>query len=211
MLRYRKLRLIIKIIFAFNLFLVTYAFGKTNINLSNWKTYKNQKYQFIIKYPAKFKASHQFSRTYLLGSSWSTGSSISENNDHQHSIVEIPLANISYQKDNAYYYQAFVRVGASDDPKDIKHCQSANNVYLQHPFKKYEMINGKKFFVFNFSEAAMSQLNSGVSYRIIYHDFCYAIEFVETAGNIAAMPDYSKISKNNQRLGKKIIATFEFK
>lgn len=178
-----------------------------------WHFYKNKPYAFEIHYPHSVKVDYEFSNAYFLGDTWSVNTSDKSNNAYQHSLLQIKLQDdVGTGNDgDQYYYQYYVRIGASAYPADVAHCEKPRHNFDPNPDFKTALINRNKFYVFAFSDAAgLSQYNSGLSYRILHKNICYSIEAVETGSNTSNIPDYDEMSERNQLLARKIINTFRF-
>lgn len=181
------------------------TFAKSQPTTANWRPYFNRTYKFKLKFPANLRCKKTFTRTYFLHSAWSMNNVESKNNPSQHSILEIQLQNSrgKNKEDEVFYYQAYVRIGASSFASDLENCEKI-------PDSKNTTIHSKKFYAATFEDAGMSQYNSGIIYRRLENNKCYSIEYTETGTNSSSIPNYAEINERNKLLAKNIIDSFEF-
>ena len=179
-------------------------------NNSKWSSYINKEYGFRLSYPAYLTAAKQFSTSYFLSSKWSVNSD-TENNQLQHALFEIQLQN-THGRDKVgdeYHYQSFVRIGVSTSSSDMATCEKPTNIFERSKADESKVINGKKFYIFTFSDAGMMKYISGIAYRHLDQNKCYSIEYVESGSNSNGMLNYSLIQERNKSLAEKIINTIE--
>lgn len=138
--------------------------------------YTNGPYGFSVFYPEQAEVSYAFDETYHLGTGWranalpdSAGAPI---------VAIIPYA---VRSDDSYprYFNAMVRIGASDDPREIARCTDTaleqGEVALPD-----RSISGRDWKAFSFESAGMMQYARGVSYRTLSEGKCIALEQVQT-------------------------------
>ena len=99
---------------------------------------------------------------------------------HGKTIAVIPVYYIKNAPAYPQYYGVEVRIGASTDPSDVKHCfDEGSSLGVTQ-----ENINGSLFHVFKLNDAGMMQYMKGNSYRVVHNGACIAIE------QLAAGSDY---------------------
>lgn len=175
-----------------------------------WQNYQNKDYGFSIKYPPDVKIQQQFSTAYFVHGAWSMNNPGSpDNNASQHSLIEIPIDDgRGPGKDgSSYYYQAYLRIGVSKVPADLASCEDASNNFVSASPAKTQ-INDHTFYLFTFSDAAMSQFGAATLYRAVNKNVCYSLEFVEDGSN--NIPEFESRSAKNKKLAEKMIDTFMF-
>lgn len=143
--------------------------------LSSRKIYTNDNYGFTFSYPASLTLETSFQSYYHLPSLWRSGATPGTSGV---SIISIPSFRI--KQDNAYprYFSAEVRIGASSDPRDIADCYKNDGSSAGIPATT-EIINGTEFMKFTLGSAGMMQYMTGVSYRTIHNNTCFAIEQIQ--------------------------------
>ena len=136
-------------------------------------------YGFSIIYPDTFQTDYTFASFYHLPATWrvqalssTTGTPV--------------LAIISYrtEHDHTYprYFDAEIRIGASQNPKELARCEHAS---LEQNEKVLNDVSfgTTTFKAFSFGDAAMMQYLRGVSYRTLHKGTCIAIEQIQTGSS----------------------------
>ncbi len=162
------------------------AFGTTGPTASTTPTvtdelsiYTNGTYGFSIFYPEEAEVSYTFDATYHLGSMW-RANALPES-------VGTPLVAIipySVESENSYprYFNAMVRIGASNDPAELARCEVIADEQGETALPDVE-IGGRTWKAFSFQSAGMMQYASGVSYRTVFEGKCIAMEKVRTGSS----------------------------
>lgn len=182
-----------------------------NIDTSDWKIYKNEKYGFEIKYPPSLKPTAEFDAHYHIGSGWDAAADFNSSNGVP--VINIPLYKSPKNESDSSYFVSEVRIGVSSDPDDVSNCIEKSFKYA--PFVSSlgaEIINGIKFNIYEIESVGMMQYMSGKSYRTIYKDKCFAVEQIETGGTNQG-EDYPTITPDSsfkQIDASNIIRTFRF-
>ncbi|HRH55852.1 MAG TPA: hypothetical protein PK609_03245 [Candidatus Paceibacterota bacterium] len=152
--------------------------------------YTNGTYGFSVFYPQSAEVSYAFDTSYHLGSAW-RANALPE-------ILGTPIvAIIPYKVSNetAYprYFNAMVRVGASNDPQELERCEEAATDQGETALGEVE-INGTTWSTFSFESAGMMQYASGISYRTVHEGQCIALEKVRTGSTYREMPQSEDIA-----------------
>lgn len=146
--------------------------------------YTNGIYGFSLFYPESATVSYEFEATYHLGTSWRalalpevTGTPI---------VAIIPY---STKSEDSYprYYNAMVRIGASQDERELKRCEDADTSAGEMALPDRE-IAGRTWKAFSFESAGMMQYARGVSYRTVFEGRCIALEQVRTGSTYRDAP-----------------------
>lgn len=141
--------------------------------------YTNGVYGFTLLYPESAEVEYEFSTAYHIGSSWRTNAL-----PDAQGVPIVAIIPYSVESDHAYprNFAAMVRIGASEDPKEVAAClkASANQGEVMLPDVS---IDGTTFKVFSFENAGMMQYASGVSYRAMHEGKCIAIEKIRTGSS----------------------------
>lgn len=143
---------------------------------NNFVEYFNKKYGFKISYPANLKVVDQspYHYYFLPQSSWRVNGS-----SHGKAIAVIPVYHITNAASYPRYYGVEVRIGASTEPNDVKHCFDSDGSVGS----SQENINGTLFHVFQLNDAGMMQYMKGNSYRTIHNGACIAVEQLAAGSN----------------------------
>lgn len=147
--------------------------------------YTNGIYGFSVFYPESADVSYEFSPDYHLGSSWRALA--------LPDVAGTPIvAIIPYQvrSEDAYprYYNAFVRVGASQDEREVARCEEAAKDSGETALGDRD-INGRTWKAFSFESAGMMQYVRGISYRTVFEGRCIALEQVRTGSSYREEPN----------------------
>ncbi|OHB25666.1 MAG: hypothetical protein A2542_03635 [Parcubacteria group bacterium RIFOXYD2_FULL_52_8] len=175
---------------------------------STQAVFSSQEFGFSISHPKSFVVEKSFSSYYHLPAHWRANVGTDSKGLPVVSIIAFRVENPTHYP---RYFDAEVRIGASNDPEAIATCYS--NAHERGP-REVE-INGETFQKFDMRDAAMMQYMQGESYRILRHGYCYAIEAIKTGSNYRDDPKASeditdeKLESHYQSLGA-IIQTFRF-
>lgn len=141
--------------------------------------YTNGTYGFAIFYPEAARIEYAFSPDYHLGTQWrayalpeSTGTAI---------LAIIPYSirsEVSFPR----YFNAMVRIGASEDPDEIARCEKPSEDQGEEALSDVS-IGGHVWKAFSFEDAGMMQYASGISYRTLHEGRCIAMEQVRTGSS----------------------------
>ena len=149
------------------------AVGTTTPMLDEGKAiYTNGPYGFTLFYPATADVSHGFTTSYHLADYWRANALPDATG-----VPIVEIVSYSTQSDHSYprYFFAMVRVGASDDPKEIEQCLKPTPNQGETALPDVT-INGTTFKAFSFQSAGMMQYVKGVSYRTLHEGKCIALE-----------------------------------
>lgn len=157
----------------------------TSDTLTGKAIYTNGEYGFSIFYPEVATVENAFSPTYHLNTTW-RANALPE-------ATGTPIASIlvySTESDHSYprYFNAQVRIGASNDPKEIAQCLKPTPNQGETQLADVVM-NGTTWKVFSFENAGMMQYAKGVSYRTIHEGSCVALEKIQTGSSYRDDPD----------------------
>ncbi|KND47290.1 MAG: hypothetical protein AB199_02585 [Parcubacteria bacterium C7867-004] len=146
--------------------------------------YTNGTHGFSVFYPESATVDYSFDPTYHLASTWrasalpdSTGTPV---------VSFIPY---SVKSDSTYprYYIAMVRIGVSEDPKEIASCLEPTKDQGETELPD-RVINGTTWKAFSFENAGMMQYARGISYRSIHEEKCVALEQIRTGSSYRDEP-----------------------
>lgn len=141
--------------------------------------YTNGPYGFSLVYPETADVEYTFSASYHLGTTWrasalpdTTGVAL---------LAIIPYATAS---DHSYprYFNAMVRIGASEDPKEVAECLKPTSQQGEEELPDV-VIQGHTWKAFSFQSAGMMQYAKGVSYRTLHEGKCIALEKIQTGSS----------------------------
>jgi hypothetical protein len=143
-------------------------------SLAGLSIYTNGQYGFSFIYPGSDKTETEFDTQYHLPATWRVNALA----DASGTPV---IAVIGYSTDSSSsyprYFETEVRVGVSVDPKEVAVCEKVGNGETARSDVVLNKITWKTFAL---GEAGMSQYMSGVSYRKVHHNICYALEQIQT-------------------------------
>lgn len=172
--------------------------------------YTNGIYGFSLFYPESAAVSYSFDPGYHLGSSWRAGA-----------LPEVPgtpivsIVPYAVSSEDAYprYYNAFIRVGASQDERELARCEEADASRGETALADRE-IGGRAWKAFSFESAGMMQYARGVSYRTVFEGRCIALEQVRTGSSYREAPSErdipdSVLDAEYEKLAA-IVASFSF-
>jgi len=172
--------------------------------------YTNGIYGFSLFYPESAEVRYSFDPSYHLGTSWRalalpdvTGTP----------IVSIVPYRVASEDSYPRYYNAFVRVGASQDEREIARCEEADSSRGETALADRE-IAGRTWKAFSFESAGMLQYARGVSYRTVFEGRCIALEQVRTGSTYRDAPSERDIpdavlDAEYEKLAQ-IVASFSF-
>ncbi len=134
--------------------------------------YKSNKYSFRFSFPESLLASSTFNSTYVAGEGWNlyTNSSNMESGEKAVSFVKTGSNEI---------FDAELRIGVSDNPKDVLHCTKPPAGTTGEQVK----LNGNDATKFTVKDGATMHSLEATSYRIVHNDECYAIDEILMSGN----------------------------
>lgn len=172
--------------------------------------YTNGIYGFSLFYPEQAEVSYEFATSYHLGSSW-----------RANALPDVPgtpiVAIIPYRTSSEDSYPrsftALVRIGASQDERELRRCEEADVSAGETALPDRE-IAGRPWKAFAFESAAMMQYVRGVSYRTVFEGRCIALEQIRTGSTYRDMaserdiPD-EVLDAEYEKLAQ-IVASFSF-
>lgn len=152
--------------------------------------YTNGIYGFSLFYPEQAEVSYDFDVSYHLGSSW-----------RANALPDVPgtpiVAIIPYRtaSEDSYprYFNALVRIGASQDERELERCEEVDTSAGETALADKE-IAGRTWKVFSFESAGMMQYARGVSYRTVFEGRCIALEQIRTGSTYRDMASERDIS-----------------
>ena len=144
-------------------------------------TYRNDEYRFEIRYPSSITPETSFAPFYPLSGAWRAEASAESRG---RPIIAFPILRIDQgvsaeqRKFYPLYFITEVRIGVSNDMKDVEECLKPDPGYTEQKITD-EILNGTLFKRFEFGNAAMMQYVQGVSWRTVRNGACIAIEQVK--------------------------------
>jgi hypothetical protein len=180
-------------------------------DLTGQSIFTDGQYGLSIRYPAADTLDYTFATFYHLPANWRVNTLPDATGTPIVSVIGTRL-----QSDHSYprYFDAEVRVGASNDPKEVARCETAAKDQNEQPLPDV-VLGGTTFKAFSFEQAAMMQYLKGVSYRTVHEGNCFAIEKLETGSSYkddppskADIPD-SVLNADYAKLDA-IVQTFSF-
>lgn len=168
-----------------------------------WSTYQNKSAGIEFKYPHSAKLSKQYENNYFASNKNWRFSPSGDNSHNGTEIVSISLLNLPRIPIHGEigYYRSEVRIGMSQKPDEISSCAT--------DYTSIQNINGNQFYISKSVNAAMTQDLDVTSYRTIYHNTCYAIEFFtayRSGINKAEIEKHASIDEKEKRL----LSSFKF-
>ena len=146
--------------------------------------YTNGTYGFTVFYPANAAVAYDFSPNHHLGSSWRANALPAVTGNPIVSIIPYTVASEdSYPR----YFNAMVRIGASDDAREVARCLVPAEEQGETELPD-AVINGTTWKAFSFQSAGMMQYASGISYRTVRDDECMALEQIRTGSSYREAP-----------------------
>ncbi len=125
-----------------------------------------------------------------------------------YSVVSIPKSFMP----NTNFGDAKFKIGASADPDAVKNCLKTDYPQAGEPVKI--KINDKEFTKVSFSDAGAGNFYDTVSYRTVYDNQCFAIEYTIHSTNIGnyspdqGIKEFDKTKITN--ILESIVASFKF-
>jgi hypothetical protein len=172
---------------------------------SGWQTYTDSQYGFSIEYPSGLKVRKGFETVHLLSQSWRA---MATPEQHGSAIISIPIARLQNKQSFPRYYSVDLRIGVSSG--SASDCAASNG---ERSIGAIDL-NGVKFDQYEFSDAAMMQYVSGISYRTDHLGHCFAIEQIRNGSSYADQPSRKDIPQrvldSCYYLAGKIVKTFRF-
>ncbi len=148
-------------------------------NLTGKAIFTDGEHGFTITYPETYRTDYTFTSFYHLPANWrenalpeGTGTPI------------ISIIGERAQSDHSYprYFDAEIRIGASNDPKELARCETAATAQAEVALPD-AVFGGATWKVFSFQDAAMMQYVQGVSYRTLRNGTCIALEQIKTGSS----------------------------
>lgn len=205
-----------KLLFTLTLLITPQIYAMT----TTWITYQDKTNGFQIQYPDTASIKKEFSKKnyehfYLISNAWRYQATENSGKSLLAIALELPATLSPYSP------HLEVRIGISDDPKEIANCINKppygklNKLYSLTQKPDTVRINNIPFQVTFYSEAAMSHLLKVSSYRTIYQNRCIAIENIMTysTGAITDNQQYQAVTQSmaqQQDQASAVINTFRF-
>lgn len=125
----------------------------------------------------------------------------------------LSITTYSVENGSSYprYYYTVVRIGFSEEPKEVAECLSPRN---GEKALSDVVLGDDTFKVFSFGDAAMMQYMRGESYRALYEGKCFAIETIARGSSYREETTATDIPEETltaeyQKLGD-IVMSFRF-
>lgn len=172
--------------------------------------YTNGEHGFLLTYPNGARVEEEFT-TANLSQTWRMNALPDASGT--------PLVSITTyetESENSYprFYRALVRVGSSSDQREVAACEEPRTEQAEVELED-RVINGIPFKAFQFEGAGMMKYVTGVSYRAVRNETCYAIEAIrsgstyrEDAPSARDIPD-EVLDRQFDALDS-IVASFQF-
>lgn len=151
--------------------------SSTTPDLTGRSIYTNGEYGFSVAYPETARLEEAFAPDYHLAATWrasalATGTPV------------IAIIGYSTMSDHSYprNYTAQVRIGASNDPKEVASCLKPTSSQNETPLPDV-VIGGATWKAFSFENAGMMQYVRGVSYRTLHEGNCIALEKIASGSS----------------------------
>ncbi len=144
----------------------------TEQTFSGQAIYTNGPQGFVIRYPESAKVEDTFSSSYHLAATWRANALPNTTGTPVVSIITYDI-----QSDHSYprYYSTMVRIGVSEDKKEIATCLVTTKDQGETPLPDVTF-GGVTWKVFAFQNAGMMQYVKGISYRTMHEGKCVALE-----------------------------------
>ena len=141
-------------------------------NFNGQAIYTNGPQGFVIRYPETAEVEDTFSTFYHLGSSWRANALTNGTG-----TPVVAIVTYDTKSDHSYprYYSTMVRIGVSEDKKEVAACLTATKDQGETPLPDVTF-GGVTWKAFAFQNAGMMQYVKGVSYRTVHEGKCVALE-----------------------------------
>lgn len=141
--------------------------------------YTNGPYGFVVKYPEEATVEYAFTSTYHLGSNWRANTLPNATGTP---VVSFVTFGVKSDTHFPRYFYAMVRVGVSDDKREITQCLKPTTNQGETPLPD-TVIGGVTWKAFAFQNAGMQQYVKGISYRTMHEGRCVALEQIATGSS----------------------------
>ena len=150
--------------------------------------YTSGEHGFLLAYPEGAEVKEEFSHD-RLGDAWSVNALPDAAGTPLLSIITYRIQNeSSYPR----HYSTLVRVGVSDDAREVARCTEARTQQGETALPD-RTLGDETFNVFSFGDAGMMQYVNGVSYRTVHNGMCWAIEQIQVGSSYREEPHPSDI------------------
>lgn len=172
---------------------------------SRWNTYVDEEHGFSFSYPEGLRVRKGFDESHHLTRQWRAMATPDQKGA---AIVSVPIVRITSEKGYPRYYDVDFRVGLSTGGAAAGSPKNG-----ERSIGKIE-INGQSFDQYEFSDAAMMQYVSGISYRTLHNGQYFALEQIRSGSNYR---DEKSANDRPQKeldslyfIAGKIVKTFKF-
>lgn len=174
--------------------------------------YADGQYGFSVFYPQEADVSFSFGEGRGAGAAWRHAALP----DAQGTPI-LEVVSFSLRRDAGIprAFDAFVRMGASTDPRELARCEVADERTGETALEE-RMINGTVWKAFSFGDAGMMRYAEGTSYRTVRDGSCFALETFRTGSSYtderdAGVPDFPQEELDAQYAAlDAIVASFSF-
>lgn len=132
--------------------------------------YANGEYGFLLQYPGSAVVEETFIEDGYTPVLWRAGALTDTKGTP---VVSIRTHRTASETSYPRYYTTLVRVGVSEDAKEVERCLKAANGEIALPDV---IIGGVSFKAFSFGDAGMMRYLKSESYRVVQDGKCVALE-----------------------------------
>jgi hypothetical protein len=146
-------------------------------SLAGLSIYTNGQYGFSFVYPGTDKTETEFDMQYHLPATWRVNALTDASGTPVIAVIGYSTkSNSSYPR----YFETEVRVGVSADPKEVAACEKVSD---GETARLDVVLNKVMWKAFALGQVGMSQYMSGVSYRKVHNNMCFAVEQIQTGSS----------------------------
>lgn len=179
--------------------------------LSGEAIYTSGTYGFLIRYPEMAHVENSFSSYYHLSPSWRANAPAAATG-----TPVVAFIVYDTKSDHSYprYYTALVRIGVSQDKREVSTCTSPTKDAGETPLPD-AVFGGTTWKAFAFESAGMQQYAKGISYRTVHNGACVALEQIAVGSSYRDDPKSAEdisdeeLAKQYNRLDS-VVRTFMF-
>lgn len=149
--------------------------GSSTPSLVGLAIFTDGEHGFSLRFPQADQTDYSFDANTHLPPTWRVGALATGT-----PIIAIASDRISNAHAYPRFFDSEIRIGASNEPKEVSVCGFAGNGETALPDVS---LGGATFKAFSFDTHAAGQYLSGVSYRTVHDGSCIAIEKLETGSS----------------------------